>query len=127
MSSQITYCDVEVFCPPDWALWISTGPGIGTIYQIVGDQDTYTLDIRRNQPKATGRPMVFVGCVAPHWLSQIETNLTSIPVTRHDPDWNTRDWVWKALCNLRFNFFERAQGISEEDRDNMMATIISSR
>ncbi|KAG1736783.1 hypothetical protein EDB19DRAFT_1829817 [Suillus lakei] len=89
----------------DWATYISTGPGIGNIYEILGDQDTYTLDIRRNQPEPNpdplGRERIEVGKVALDQLDWLETYLARVPIRRHDPNWYPNHWVWDVLCDLR--------------------------
>ncbi|KAG1751171.1 hypothetical protein EDB19DRAFT_1846179 [Suillus lakei] len=129
MSSEITYYDIEVTYPPDWAIWIPTGPGVGNTYQIIGDQDTYTLDIRRNQPKVIpypGQTSVHVGRVAAHKLAVLEKCLIGRPITHHDPKWNPRYWVWEALnfCSFRVGGFNVTPGMTQWDLDHMMIELL---
>ncbi|KAG1752806.1 hypothetical protein EDB19DRAFT_1669900 [Suillus lakei] len=99
MSASATYYNVKVVQfwrgqeeylrpnPLHWVIYIPTGPGIGNTYHLLGNTDT-------------------VGRVAAHQLALFERHLASIPITCHDPQWNSQNWVWECLRHLRHQHFE---------------------
>ncbi|KAG2746178.1 hypothetical protein P692DRAFT_201933464 [Suillus brevipes Sb2] len=57
--SRQTHYDVEViqfwqgqieYLRPHPLHWVPTDPGVGNTYHLVGNTETYTMEIRRNQP-----------------------------------------------------------------------------
>ncbi|KAG1752807.1 hypothetical protein EDB19DRAFT_1903198 [Suillus lakei] len=121
MSAPATYYDVQVVQfwrgqeeylrphPLHWVIYLPTGPDIGNTYHLKGDADTYTMEFRRNQPHVNPddwRGSHTMGRVAEHHLYLFERNLASVPITYDDPTWNSQNWVWECLRQLRHQNFE---------------------
>ncbi|KAG2096367.1 hypothetical protein BD769DRAFT_1394686 [Suillus cothurnatus] len=87
-------------CPIHWAIYVETGPGIGSTYQIIGNSNNYAIDIRHNQPLQTQNQRygsIVVGTVTWVELFEMERILATVDIM---PDWNSHDWVMSALVSL---------------------------
>ncbi|KAG1797644.1 uncharacterized protein BJ212DRAFT_1465224 [Suillus subaureus] len=139
MSAPATYYNVEVVqfwqgqkeylrpYPLHWVIYIPTGPGIGNTYHILGNTDTYTIEFKRNQPHVNPndwRGSFTVGRVATHQLALLERHLASVPITRHDPRWNSQNWVWECLRYLRRQRFEISWQFRQCDLQTKMCCLL---
>jgi hypothetical protein len=90
--------------PLHWAIYVETSPGIGNIYQLVGNQTNYAIDIRFNQPVENSedwRGSCSAGSVNSMELAEMETVLPRVDIIHNLPCWNSQDWVDDALRYLK--------------------------
>ncbi|KAG2096382.1 hypothetical protein BD769DRAFT_1780802 [Suillus cothurnatus] len=94
--------------PLHWAIYVETSPGIGNIYQLVGNQTNYAIDIRFNQPVENSedwRGSYSAGSVNSTELVEMETILPRVDIIHNLPCWNSQDWVDDALRYQVLGFF----------------------
>jgi hypothetical protein len=90
--------------PLHWAIYVETSPGIGNIYQLLGNQTNYAIDIRFNQPVENSedwRGSFSAGSVNSTELAEMETILPRVDIIHNIPCWNSQDWVDDALRYLK--------------------------
>ncbi|KAG2038898.1 hypothetical protein BDR03DRAFT_981177 [Suillus americanus] len=90
--------------PLHWAIYVETSPGIGNIYQLVGNQTNYAIDIRLSQPLENSedlRGSYSVGSVSWTELAEMEAILLRVDIIHDVPWWNSQDWVDDALRYLK--------------------------
>ncbi|KAG2101339.1 uncharacterized protein F5147DRAFT_762725 [Suillus discolor] len=104
MSDTSRLCTVELLqswrggegpqqhCPLRWAIYVETSPGIGNIYQIIGNSDNYAIDVGRNQPLER--------TFALEELGEMEGIFETVEIVRNVPSWNNNDWIISALGSL---------------------------
>ncbi|KAF9231453.1 hypothetical protein BU15DRAFT_56085, partial [Melanogaster broomeanus] len=91
--------------PLHWAIFVRTCPGRGNYYQVVGNIDTFAVEVMHNVPlqnREAWRGSHVVGYVAPSHLHQLERHLAQVPVVRHCRKWHCQNWVYDALTRLNF-------------------------
>lgn len=95
--------------PLHWALFVRTSGRNGNYYHVLGNTDTFTVVAERNQVQRQTdlwRGNHTIGYIPPHQLGAFEAYLSCVPVIRHDPTWNSQQWVNDALRTLRsYHFF----------------------
>lgn len=113
MSDTSRLCTVELLqswrggegpqqhCPLRWAIYIETSPGIGNIYQIIGNSDNYAIGVGRNQPLERDLyDRLSIGTVTLEELGEMEGILETVEIVRNVPSWNNNDWIISALGTL---------------------------
>ncbi|TBU24981.1 hypothetical protein BD311DRAFT_867782 [Dichomitus squalens] len=93
--------------PLHWALTFKTSGShlrpIGNAYNVAGNVDTFCYEAQRDIPLRHDlwRGSLAVGRIPVESIDQFEKILSEIPIVRHDPEWNSQNWVWTALRELR--------------------------
>ncbi|KAI0369115.1 hypothetical protein BV20DRAFT_968288 [Pilatotrama ljubarskyi] len=93
--------------PLHWALTFKTAgkddQQIGNRYTVAGNTDTYCYEVVKDVPlrDETWRGSLSVGRIPAEAIPRFERLLAQIPVTRYDPSWNSQNWVWASLRELR--------------------------
>ncbi|KAG2073995.1 hypothetical protein BDR04DRAFT_966052, partial [Suillus decipiens] len=89
--------------PLHWAIYVETGRGMGSVYQIIGNPNNYTIEIKHNrlfENRTHWRGSFIVGTVTWAELGAMESILARVEVIRGVPTWNSRNWVASALVSL---------------------------
>ncbi|KAG1863811.1 hypothetical protein F4604DRAFT_1030219 [Suillus subluteus] len=87
--------------PLHWAIYVETSPDIGNIYQLVGNQTNYAVDIRLNQHFQNSddwRGSYSVGSVSSTELAEM---VRRADITHDLLCWNSQDWVDDTLRYLK--------------------------
>ncbi|KAG2364037.1 hypothetical protein BDR07DRAFT_1402555 [Suillus spraguei] len=91
------------YYPFHWAIYVETGHGMGSAYQIIGNINNYAIEIKHNrlfENRKHWRGSFIVGTVTWAELSEMESILGTVQVIRGVPTWNSRSWIASALTSL---------------------------
>lgn len=101
----------------------------GNVYQIIGGTDSFVYDKQPNkgiQASQNWRGTFTVGSIPRRKLVGVERILSSLPITRHNPDWNCQNWVWEALRKLKGLGFDINPNLTWMGLRNEMADLLEA-